>query len=378
MSITTETVTDGVLVRFPKDREMIASLKKTFPRARWNPGATAWLVEGKTAEKRVAKWMAEIRDAKAAAEKAEADARANLAEDAVRSRYVAKWSAGWRVSTPYDDAIVRLLRSIPSASFHREEKGGYWLVPFRDTALLAEVLPRIEALADPIMAERKKERERREAEKAELRAEYAREREARDVERSAHRANRFVVLLEDLPETGKPVRMFGRPVVVESFGKTFRVNEDMPSMWGSHLLGHEGRCCCYAYWREAAVDEVADLESRERAAAQAAAERRAATEEMRRLAEIARTSGEYPQGDHRVDGETLLEDRPDLRIYGGGCWWVATDDHIWYVQNNGADGDAWSHNNVRTGGAGAIGWRLPRDPETEGRLRHIAGVLARR
>jgi hypothetical protein len=36
---------------------------------------------------------------------------------------------------------------------------------------------------------------------------------------------------------------------------------------------------------------------------------------------------------------------------------------VWYVQNNGADGDDWSANNVRTGGAGAIGWRVGRTEE---------------
>ena len=43
---------------------------------------------------------------------------------------------------------------------------------------------------------------------------------------------------------------------------------------------------------------------------------------------------------------------------GGGDWFVLSTD-VWYVRNNGGDGDDWSHNNVSTGGAGAIGWRVP-------------------
>lgn len=31
------------------------------------------------------------------------------------------------------------------------------------------------------------------------------------------------------------------------------------------------------------------------------------------------------------------------------------------MENNGADGGDWSRNNVVTGGAGAIGWRVPPD-----------------
>ncbi|MBK7814503.1 MAG: hypothetical protein IPJ52_09450 [Rhodocyclaceae bacterium] len=40
------------------------------------------------------------------------------------------------------------------------------------------------------------------------------------------------------------------------------------------------------------------------------------------------------------------------------------------AQNNGMDGDNWSANNVRTGGAGAIGWRMPRTDEAETILRN--------
>jgi hypothetical protein len=44
---------------------------------------------------------------------------------------------------------------------------------------------------------------------------------------------------------------------------------------------------------------------------------------------------------------------------------------IWYIQNNGSDGDNWSSNNVRTGGAGAIGWHVPR---TEGLVTALYGL----
>jgi len=58
-----------------------------------------------------------------------------------------------------------------------------------------------------------------------------------------------------------------------------------------------------------------------------------------------------------------------FNIYGGGERIIIGDDKIWYVQNNGADGDDWSRNNVRTGGAGAIGWYVPRTPDLERRIR---------
>lgn len=45
---------------------------------------------------------------------------------------------------------------------------------------------------------------------------------------------------------------------------------------------------------------------------------------------------------------------------------------IWFVVNNGADGDDWSANNVRTGGAGAVGRRLPWSEELEQRARSVS------
>ena len=66
-------------------------------------------------------------------------------------------------------------------------------------------------------------------------------------------------------------------------------------------------------------------------------------------------AGERPPGPV-LPGGTRISDRQD--IYGGGDWFVLSTD-VWYVRNNGGDGDDWSHNNVSTGGAGAIGWRVP-------------------
>jgi len=73
----------------------------------------------------------------------------------------------------------------------------------------------------------------------------------------------------------------------------------------------------------------------------------------------------YVQGTgHRPPGEQIWIDKTALG-YGGGTWVVIEpgDNYFWYVKNNGADGDDWSNNNVSTGGAGAIGYRLPMTEE---------------
>ena len=113
---------------------------------------------------------------------------------------------------------------------------------------------------------------------------------------------------------------------------------------------------CYAYYRLATEAEIASIEAdeeEERVLRQASMERQVA---VKRIADEIREMGNRPEGDNQPEGRCYLNTQD---IYGGGSWFVIGSDWIWYVQNNGADGDDWSRNNVRTGGAGAIGWRAP-------------------
>lgn len=48
---------------------------------------------------------------------------------------------------------------------------------------------------------------------------------------------------------------------------------------------------------------------------------------------------------------------------------------VWFVLNNGGDGDDWRLNNVVTGGAGAIGRKLPWTAELEAEVRRVAAAL---
>ncbi|MFW6156943.1 MAG: hypothetical protein ACOC7J_06470 [Armatimonadota bacterium] len=111
--------------------------------------------------------------------------------------------------------------------------------------------------------------------------------------------------------------------------------------------------------RPATDEEAAPLLAREE-------EKRAAAEREQRLKEIEDQiieEGERPEADDgllRPEGERFGE---GPNIHGGGRWFVVGEDYIWFVRNNGMDGDDWSRNNVATGGAGAIGWRVPYDEE---------------
>jgi len=60
----------------------------------------------------------------------------------------------------------------------------------------------------------------------------------------------------------------------------------------------------------------------------------------------------------KVKGVEIQHPTHPKNIYGGE-WWVIQPEWIWHIRNNGHDGDDWGRNNVNTGGAGAIGVRVP-------------------
>lgn len=130
----------------------------------------------------------------------------------------------------------------------------------------------------------------------------------------------------------------------------------------------------YVYWaqcREATPEEIAPL----RAAAEQAKRAREARRRVKEIQTMIVAQGKRPADAGIVRGELLLDTQD---VYGGGDWFVLQPEAgwIWYIQNNGADGDDWSRNNVGTGGAGAIGWRIPFDEELAEELRQLAGLLA--
>lgn len=86
-------------------------------------------------------------------------------------------------------------------------------------------------------------------------------------------------------------------------------------------------------------------------------------------------TGEYPKGNNFIEGQKILDTQ---NIYGGGDWFVIAKDHIWYVKNNGMDGDDWSRNNVTTGGAGAIGWKIPIDEKLVSELNELEKIINER
>ena len=85
--------------------------------------------------------------------------------------------------------------------------------------------------------------------------------------------------------------------------------------------------------------------------------------------------GEYPKGKHSPEGvEYDISLSDTARLYGGGEWFVVGSDYIWYVVNNGHDGDYWACNNVLTGGAGAVGCRIDFDQEVADEIKTLYSI----
>ena len=82
-------------------------------------------------------------------------------------------------------------------------------------------------------------------------------------------------------------------------------------------------------------------------------------------------NAEKPEGENIVKGESIEDPKYPINIYGGGHEYVIQKEegYIWDIHNNGSDGADWSLNNVATGGAGAIGYRVKYTEELEDLIR---------
>jgi hypothetical protein len=103
------------------------------------------------------------------------------------------------------------------------------------------------------------------------------------------------------------------------------------------------------------------------------AHKRAIVQRVKEIGAEIRKTGEKPEGTCSPEGDRLFDSQD---IYGGGDWFVVGPEYLWYIQNNGMDGDNWSYNNVRTGGAGAIGYRVPASSPMTAELRRLASEIA--
>ena len=136
-------------------------------------------------------------------------------------------------------------------------------------------------------------------------------------------------------------------------------------------VGDESGYTYTAYCRPATDEESAPLKEK----IEQQKKRRAARYRLDEIKKQIYDTGEFPTKIDFPDGEIFFEPDASIELYGGGNWVVVDAQSIWYIENHGADGDDWSLNNIGTGGAGARGWRIPRDEKLVEELDKIRSIL---
>ena len=158
--------------------------------------------------------------------------------------------------------------------------------------------------------------------------------------------------------------------MIESYGKKWYLHSEDACCYG---MMPDDQWVRYAYYRDATPEEIAAVEAAEEAARKAATERKARSERLYEIKSAIRKAEHYAKDVDPADleGEIILD---SFNVYGGGERFVATTKWLWYIDNNGGDGDDWSVTNVYGGPGtpGGIGWRIPRDEALVAELRELA------
>ena len=216
----------------PEDKA--SSLKRIFANV---GGALA-------AEEAGRKAAAQAEAEKAAAAKAEADrkqAEARAAAPIIAGGQYGPFtvravSGGYRVMVAYDSARVAQIKANGGKKYDPVARS--WFVDAADAGKLQSILERAKAAAAATPAA-----------------------PASSAASVSARKPRVLFPLSTMPSMGVPVTWHGRTVVFESRGEPFRINEDHPSLHGSHLLGYEGDRGAYAYYRDATPEEVQGMQA---------------------------------------------------------------------------------------------------------------------
>ena len=134
----------GATAHLPHDRITLQRFREAFPRARWSDRLNAWFVPGRTAQKRLGRWLAE--------QEAEADRFADekgrdaFEFDPIQSRYLEAAPSAFHIRTPYARTIVGEIREIPYARWDADRR--IWTVPYRSIEELRRRWPAIKAAAE--------------------------------------------------------------------------------------------------------------------------------------------------------------------------------------------------------------------------------------
>lgn len=232
---------EGATTDLPHDRITVERFRQAFPRARWSDRLNAWFVPGRTAEKRVGRWLAEL--------EAEADTFADekgrdaFAFEPIESRYLEVAPAAFQIRTPYSRSVVNEIREIPYARWDADRR--LWTVPYRSLDELRQRWPAIEAAAE--RSEPDARRARREAIKGTKEAEASK---ARIRER---RRKRYPLPADDCPPFERAI---GTHVGVVVFIGTDGELADRATVDTFYFPAANGEEYIWASWRTGTLEEL--------------------------------------------------------------------------------------------------------------------------
>ena len=333
-----------VRLKSPKDYDLIADVK-AIPGARWSTDGLYWEVERvhyprlrEIAEKYAAKYQ-------------KPDTAQNWEGGSYKIVLYKGGLAG--LHSPYDTDLISRVKRIPGATWQSGNKA--WMVPVAQYDALR-------ALGEEFAAK-------------EIGAKIATQAATKEQEQKQAAAG-IIKFGRMGPEDARrsDFNQVGDVVKGDGDGDGWYVITD-----AKYQLGHGDDFSQAIFTARPATDE----EARPKREAEERATRGKERAAMRTaLAAIITAEGERPTPDEVTpggeaprrqqlspEGEQVLG---TANIYGGGDWFVVGPEWVWYVRNNGMDGDDWRSNNVATGGAGAIGWRVPRTQEMMDQIMALA------
>ena len=238
---TSTSAPEGATTDLPHDRMTVERFRRAFPRARWNDRLNAWFVPGRTAGKRIGRWLAEM---EAEADRfADEKGRDAFAFEPIESRYLEAGPAGFRIRTPYSRIVVGEIREIPHARWDADHR--LWTVPYRSFEELRQRWPAIEAAAE--RSEPEARRARRDAIKGTEQDETYKER-IRE-----RRRKRYPV-----PADGAPPfeRAIGTHAGVVFFSGTHGELADPAAVSAFYFPAAEGEEYVWAHWRTGSLEEL--------------------------------------------------------------------------------------------------------------------------
>ena len=134
----------GATAELPHDRITVQRFREAFPRARWSDRLNAWFVPGRTAERRIDRWLAKMEaEAEAFADEKGRDA---FAFEPIESHYLEAGPSSFQIRTPYSRTIINEIREIPFARWDSDRR--LWTVPYRSLDELRRRWPAIEIAAE--------------------------------------------------------------------------------------------------------------------------------------------------------------------------------------------------------------------------------------